>query len=168
MKKRRNETTRQPIGEKQVNRRMLGIRVILPTTVPQVYDAHVRILCHFSFHFFFFFFSFPYRYLHTRAQDSYEPIFPLFRDALFPPLPWLTVFLLKGLENYYSRGRMLDSGNNFPRRSFHFQNYFVEVDEAVTLSWYNFNLKKVLSRGRMNYNSATKWVIISTSWWNLI
>lgn len=95
MKKRRNETTRQPIGEKQVNRRMLGIRVILPTTVPQVYDAHVRILCHFSFHFFFFFFSFPYRHLHTRAQDSYEPIFPLFRDALFPPLPWLTFFCLK-------------------------------------------------------------------------
>lgn len=122
----------------------------------------------FFFSLFFFFFSFPYRYLHTRAQDSYEPIFPLFRDALFPPLPWLTVFLLKGLENYYSRGRMLDSGNNFPRRSFHFQNYFVEVDEAVTLSWYNFNLKKVLSRGRMNYNSATKWVIISTSWWNLV
>lgn len=122
------------------------------------------------FLFTFFFSSFLFRiaiYIHARKIPTNRSS-PFFAMLFSPPLSWLTFFLLKGLENYYSRGRMLDSGNNFPRRSFHFQNYFVEVDETVTLSWYNFNLKKVLSRGRMNYNSATKWVIISTSWWNLV
>lgn len=169
-KKRRNETTRQPIGEKQVNRRMLGIRVILPTTVPQVYDAHVRILCHFSFYFFFFFLSFPLSpFTYTRARFLRTDFPPFFAMLFSPsPLPWF--FCLK-VWKIISMGRMLDSGNNFPRRSFHFENYFVEVDEAVTLSWYNFNLlRKYFSRRRMNYNSATKWVIISTatSWWNLV
>lgn len=81
--KRRNETTPGTAANrwKQVNRRMLGIRVILPTTVPR-YMTRMFVSCHFPS----FFSLFQHRHLHASKIPTNQSFFHPYRDALFIPL----------------------------------------------------------------------------------
>lgn len=84
--KRRNETTRRYGSQSVKTGESPDVRYTRNSANnrPQVYDAHVRILCHFPS----FFSLFQHRHLHASKIPTNQSFFHPYRDALFiqPPL----------------------------------------------------------------------------------
>lgn len=121
------------------------IRVILPTTSSQVYDAHVPILSAIFLSFFPLFFSIAIytRPRFLRTESSPPPFFSPSRDALFIP------FFFKDLVKLFEGKGSSSSGNNSPRFSKLFRGN--KRRGWLTLSWYNFP-KKYLHGDELQFN----------------